>query len=130
MSNTGQHGSSKAPTSTPTEYNFTMILSRPHATNAPWLEKKALAMEEALIEECAGVILGPSVTANFEENGWELDFTVEALGDAEADEKFRQALEVVQRVGEISLDREEREVRSTYHSEGRDEDHQVAALIC
>jgi hypothetical protein len=127
MSDNGQHGSSKAPI---TEYNLTMILSRPFATNAPWLENMALAMEEALIKECAGVVLGPSVTANFEENGWELDLTAEASNDAEADEKFRKALEVVQRVAEISLDREDKQVRSTYHSEGEDQDHDTAVLVC
>jgi hypothetical protein len=111
------------------EYNFMIVIGRPFKTNAPWLENKAIAMEEALISECAGVILGPSVTANFEENGWEVDLTVEAASDGEADGKFREALEVVERVGEIELDRGERQLRSTYRSEGREEDHKSAELI-
>ncbi len=112
------------------EYNFMIVIGRPFATNAPWLENKAIAMEDALISECAGVILGPSVTANFEENGWELDLTVEAATDGEADEKFRRALEVVERVGEIELDRGERQLRSTYTSDSNGDDHKTAELVC
>lgn len=112
------------------EYNFMIVIARPFKTNAPWLENKAIAMEGALISECAGVVLGPSVTANFAENGWELDLTVEAASDGEADEKFRRALEVVERVGEIELNRGERQLRSTYTSEGHDEDHKTAELVC
>ncbi len=112
------------------EYNFMIVIGRPFQTNAPWLEDNAIAMEDALISECADAILGPSVTANFDENGWELDLTIEAENDGEADEKFRRALEVVERVGGIELDRGERQLRSTYRSEGHDEDHRTAELVC
>jgi hypothetical protein len=112
------------------EYNFMIVIGRPFKTNAPWLENRALVMEDALIHECAGEILGPSVTANFDENGWEVDLTIEAPDDGTADERFRKALEVIERVGEIELDRGERQVRSTYRSEGHEEDHRTAELVC
>ena len=127
MDNPGQQSSTDP---TPTEYNFMMILAHPRKVNEPWLEKQAMAMEAALLAECAGIVLGPSVSANFEENGFELDLTVEATSDAEANEKFRQAIAVVERVGGISLDREETQVRSSYHSEGKDGDHDAAVLVC
>jgi hypothetical protein len=113
-----------------TEFNFFLLLANPKQVNAAWLEKQAVAMEEALIIECAGVILGPSVSVNFDENGWELDLTVEAADQAQAEQKFARAMAVVERVGEISLNQEETEVRKTYHSDGREDTHKTAELIC
>ena len=108
----------------PTEFNFFILLSSPQEINDAWLEKKAFAMEEALIADCAGVILGPAVAANFDENGWEIDLTVEAMSRPEAEEKFAQAMEVVERVGEIRLVQEETELRKTFHSDRSSDAHE------
>ncbi|MBS1882449.1 MAG: hypothetical protein JSS97_05775 [Actinobacteria bacterium] len=112
------------------EFNFFVLLANPQRVNHAWLEKQAMAMEEALIEEGAGVFLGPSVSVNFDQNGWEIDLTIESETYPDAEQKFNQAMGIVERVGEISLDQEETEVRKTYHSEGREDTHQAAELVC
>jgi hypothetical protein len=113
-----------------TEFNFFVLLANPKRVNHAWLEKQAMAIEEALVGECADLILGPSVSVNFEQNGWEIDLTVEAQTQLDAEQRYNAAMAVVERVGEISLDQEATEVRKTYHSEGQEDAHQTAELVC
>lgn len=112
------------------EFNFFVLLANPQRVNHAWLEKQAMVIEDALVKECAGTVLGPSVGVNFDQNGWEIDLTVEAETQSDAEQKYNLAMGVVERVGEISLDQEETEVRKTYHSEGREGKHQTAELVC
>ncbi len=98
-----------------------MLLRGSEKVNEPWLEKQALLLEDALIKECGGAILGPSVTANFDENGFELDFTVEAENLSEAYDKLGHVLAVVERVVGVSIDPEDSdEIRSSYASPERE----------
>ncbi|MGH2940853.1 MAG: hypothetical protein ACRDPE_22350 [Solirubrobacterales bacterium] len=113
-----------------TEFNFFVLLANPQRVNHAWLEKQAMAIEEALVKECATIVLGPSVSVNFDQNGWEIDLTIEAETQSDAEQKYNLAMSVVERVGEISLDQEETEVRKTYHSEGRKDTHSTAELVC
>jgi hypothetical protein len=113
-----------------TEFNFFVLLANPQRVNHAWLEKQGMAIEEALIRDCAGIVLGPSVSVNFDQNGWEIDLTIEAPTQLEAEQKYNLAMGVVERVGEISLDQEATEVRKTYHSDGREDTHQTAELVC
>jgi hypothetical protein len=113
---------------TPRERNFTLLLRFPHKVNAPWLEDQALKLEGALIEECSEQILGPSVSANFAENGFEVDLTVEAETRGEAYDKLDRALSVIERVAGISLEDDSTdEVHSTFASREPDS-HTPAAL--
>jgi hypothetical protein len=91
-------------TTTPnmTEHDILVTLSAGMELNEPWLEKQALRIEEALEERCAD-ILGPSVTATFEENGWELDLTILASGLADAYDKLGQVFAVVEEVASIEF---------------------------
>jgi hypothetical protein len=96
------------------ERDVVVLLRSAHKVNEPWLEKQALLLEEALIEKCAGMILGPSVSANFHENGWELDLTIQAGSLSEAYDKIGKALAVVEETASISLGADE--IRSDYVS--------------
>lgn len=115
---------------TSNERNFTITLGNPHRVNHPWLEAKAIALEEALIQDCSGCILGPSVTALFDENGWELDLTVEADNAAEAYEKLGKAFDVIERVAgiTITLDGPSDEIRSGWSDDTEPEHEQHAVL--
>lgn len=98
------------------ERNFSIVIASNQKINAPWLEKQALLIEKALIEDCANEVLGPAVAANFEENGFELDFTVEAASLSEAYDKLGRAMSVVERVARISIMSESDEIRSDWVS--------------
>lgn len=113
-----------------TEFNFFVLLTNAQRVNHAWLEKQAMLIEDALVKECASIVLGPSVSVNFDQNGWEIDLTIEAASQSEAEQKYNLAMGFVERVGEISLDQEETEVRKTYHSEGRGDAHATAELVC
>lgn len=98
------------------ERDFFVLLGTEHKVNHPWLENQAIKIEEALLERCPD-ISGPSVTVNFEENGWELDLTVEARNMAEAYDRLGQALRVVEETAQIALGTASTdEVRSAYES--------------
>lgn len=96
-----------------TERNFYILLRHDGKVNEPWLERQALVLEESLIAEAS--ILGPSVTANFAANGFELDFTVKASSEEEAFQRAGHALAVVQRAAGIQLAPVE-EIRASYTS--------------
>jgi hypothetical protein len=105
------------PTEKRQERSFSVLLRSPQKVNEPWLENQAILLEAALEQECAGEILGPSVAANFVENGFELDFTVEAESLSEAYDKLGKVLSVIERVAGITLeDGDADEVRSAYVS--------------
>lgn len=98
------------------ERDFFVLLNTKHRVNPPWLENQAIQIEEALIARCPD-ISGPSVTANFDENGFELDLTVEAGSMAETYDLLGQALRVVEETAGIKLGAASTdEVRSAYES--------------
>lgn len=111
-----------AKTENMTEHDIVVLLGTPREINQPWLEKQAIAIEDAL-ESCPDV-LGPSVTANFEENGWELDLTILAAGTAEAYDKLGQVFQVVEETAGIEFgDSNPGEVRAGYESSAACDDH-------
>lgn len=85
-----------------TEHDFLLELTMAREVNRPWLENQATKIEEALDASCADV-LGPSVTANFETNGWELDLTIRATGMADAYDKLGQVFRVVEETAQIEF---------------------------
>lgn len=98
------------------ERDFVVLLCTQHKVNEPWLEDQAVKIEEALAERCPE-IAGPSVTANFAENGFELDLTVQAHSMAEAYDRLGQALRVVEETAGIMLGAARAdEVRAAYES--------------
>lgn len=105
-----------------TEHDILVLLATPREINQPWLEKQAIAIEDAL-ESCSDV-LGPSVTANFEENGWELDLTILAASTADAYDKLGQVFQVVEETAGIEFgDSNPGEVRASYESSATSENH-------
>lgn len=84
------------------EYCFVVRLYTEQKINEPWLENQAILIEEALTSRCPD-IPGPSVTANFAENGFELDLIIEATGMADAYDQLGQVLKVVEETAGISL---------------------------
>jgi hypothetical protein len=114
---------------TATEHTFLVLLRGAQKTNGPWLEKQSELIEQALIDQCSGWILGPSVSVNFDENGFELDLTVVAESASKAHASLGEALEIVERVADISLGMDDGELRSSYHSPGQEKDHE-AVLVC
>lgn len=109
------------------ERDFVVLLATPHKVNEPWLENQAIKIEEALLD-CPEVS-GPSVTASFAENGFELDLTVEASSMAEAYDKLGRALRVVEETAGIMLGAESAdEIRSGYESLELPDSHDTAAL--
>lgn len=102
-------------TNTATEHDILVTLSTPHEVNPPWLEKQAVVIEEALDKSCPD-ILGPSVTANFEENGWELDLTIRASSMADAYDKLGQVFRIVEETAGVEYVGGQDEVRSGYES--------------
>jgi len=107
-------------TNTPRERNFAVLLAHPHKVNEPWLEDQAIRLEEALIRDCGNDVLGPSVTANFHENGFEIDLTVEASSLSEAYDKLGRAMTVIENVAGVSIEPNEAdEVRSSFASQDR-----------
>jgi hypothetical protein len=109
------------------ERDFFVLLCTPHKVNEPWLEDQAVKIENALAEQCPDVS-GPSVTANFAENGFELDLTVEANSVAETYDKLGKALRVVEETAGITLNSPRAdEIRSGYKST-EDANHEASAL--
>jgi hypothetical protein len=109
------------------ERDFFVLLCTPHKVNEPWLEDQAVKIEEALTERCPA-IAGPSVTANFAENGFELDLTIEASSMAETYDRLGQALRVVEETAGIMLGAASAdEIRSGYESVDSP-NHDTAAL--
>lgn len=106
--------------------DFFVLLSTKHKVNQPWLENQAIEIEEAL-DGCPD-ICGPSVTANFDENGFELDLTVQATSMAETYERLGQALRIVEETAGIKVGAASAgEVRSAYES-AEQPDHETAEL--
>lgn len=101
------------------ERNFHVLLRSAHKVNEPWLENQAIKLEESLIAECSGEVLGPSVTARFDENGFEVDLTVEAADLSEAYDKLGRALSVIERVADISIQAPSDEIRSSWETPER-----------
>lgn len=81
------------------ERDVLIKLSSPQAINDPWLEDKAILFEEALSAEEG--ILGASVTALFEENGFEIDFQVVALSDDDVIVWVHRVFELAESVMDI-----------------------------
>lgn len=109
------------------ERDFFVLLCTQHKVNEPWLENQAVKIEEALVDGCPN-ICGPSVTANFAENGFELDLTVEASSMAETYDRLGQALRVVEETAGIKLGAASAdEIRSGYESV-EPSNHDTAAL--
>lgn len=105
-----------------TEHDIVVLLATQREINPPWLENQAVAIEDAL-ESCPNV-LGPSVTANFAENGWELDLTILAAGTADAYDKLGKVFRVVEETAGIELgDSNPGEVRAGYESSIASDDH-------
>lgn len=63
---------------TSNEHNFFIELCFGRPINKEWLEETALKIEQAIIDQLAGRVLGPSVTANWHDNKFELDVTISA----------------------------------------------------
>lgn len=80
---------------TPREQSLLVTLTSSATVNAPWLERQALALEQALIEQRG--VLGPSVSVNYELNGFEIDVTVEIERDSELDDWGERILAVAER---------------------------------
>lgn len=112
------------------EYDILVVLNSSHKINEPWLERQAIRIEEALIDQCPDVP-GPSVTANFAENGFELDLTICATGMADAYDKLGKVLKLVEETAEISLGEAgaTAEVRSAYRSSGGEPNHDPAEMV-
>jgi hypothetical protein len=105
-----------AKTENMTEHDIVVLLVTQREINAPWLEEQAIAIEDALESSCPDV-LGPSVTANFEKNGWELDLTILATSTADAYDKLGRVFQVVEETAGIELgDSDPGEVRASYES--------------
>jgi hypothetical protein len=103
-------------TATPRERNFYVLLRNETKVNAPWLEKQAIQLEERLLSECDDTISGPSVSANFAENGFELDFTVLASSLSEAYDKLGTVLSIIEDAAGITIADSSDEIRSDYES--------------
>jgi hypothetical protein len=88
--------------------------------NAPWLENQAIKIEDALNGRFPDVP-EPSVTANFAENGFELDLIIEADTMADAYNRLGEILKVVEETAGIELGGDD-EVRSDYASASSDDD--------
>jgi hypothetical protein len=100
------------PTENMTEHDILVRLTMGRTVNEPWLENQAIAIEEALESRCPD-ILGPSVTANFQENGWDLDLTILASGMADSYDKLGQVFAIVEETAGIEFVNEgQDEVRS------------------
>lgn len=113
------------------EHNYFVELANNAEINAPWLENKSMEIEQALIERMGDTLPGPSVTANFEINGFELDLTVVAPSRLERDRVFSEAMSIVEAVGGICVGNEAddtTEIRSGYQgSLGDSQNHGVGA---
>lgn len=114
-------------TNTATEHDILVTLSTQREINAPWLEKQAIRIEEALDKSCPD-ILGPSVTANFEENGWELDLTIRADSMADAYDKLGQVFRIVEETAGVEYLPGQDEVRSGYASNTSHGPHETGEL--
>jgi hypothetical protein len=111
-----------------TEHDLFVMLSYSHEVNAAWLENQAMAIEDAIAERCSDVI-GPSVTANFEEGGWELDLTILATGIAAVYDKLGQVFKVVEEVAGVEFVAEAPdEVRSGVESHPTSAGHEMGEL--
>lgn len=97
------------------ERSLLVQLVNPQKVNEPWLENQAIRIEEALDERCSDV-LGPSVTANFAENGFDLDLTIVAASAADVLDKLGEVYRIVEEIAGIELGGETDEVRSAYES--------------
>ncbi len=109
------------------ERHFSVLLRLPHRVNVAWLENQAIELEESLIERCKGEILGLSVSANFAENGFELDLTVEAASPSEAYGKLGRLYEAIEEVAPIKIGGQTDEVQSSWESNAPTS-HQPAVL--
>lgn len=114
-------------TNTATEHDILVTLATQREINAPWLEKQAIRIEEALEKSCPD-ILGPSVTANFEENGWELDLTIRAQSMADAYDKLGQVFKIVEETAGVEYLPGQDEVRSGYESNQTHGPHETGEL--
>lgn len=81
---------------------FVTILS-PRPLDRTWLENEAMRLESTLVAHAQGLALGPSVAANFDRNGLELDVTVEAGSLSDAYSKLSRILGVVEEAADFEL---------------------------
>lgn len=114
-------------TNTAAEHDILVMLSNTSEINPPWLEKQAVLIEEALENSCPDV-LGPSVTANFVENGWELDLTISATSMADAYDKLGQVFKIVEETAGVEYVAGPDEVRSGYESTTSPGPHETGEL--
>jgi hypothetical protein len=84
--------------------NFTLTLRGARPVNAEWLEEQAIRMEEALVLRGSGLACGFSVTANFDEHGFEVDYTVEAESLSDAYERMSQIVRIIEDVIGFSVE--------------------------
>lgn len=92
------------PDAAPTEVQFYVRLPGRARPSRAWLETTAIEVEETLIRQAAGLALGPAVAANFQENSFELDVTVEASSLAEAYGKLSRIMVIVDETMDVRLD--------------------------
>lgn|GEM_PF-7041798 len=114
-------------TTNTTEHDILVTLSNQRKINPPWLEKQAIRIEEALDKSCPD-ILGPSVTANFNENGWELDLTIRATSMADAYDKLGQVFRIVEETAGVDYVGGQDEVRSGFQSATTQGPHETGEL--
>lgn len=96
-----------------TDHDVLVTLHHEGEINRPWLENQAIAIEQAILEQCPHAP-GSSVTANFEENGFELDLTIVAPSKGAFYDRLDEVLKVVEEAASIDMGGMIDEMRSTY----------------
>lgn len=102
------------------EHDVFIELSNPQKLNEPWLEARSIAVEEALIERMSDRLLGHSVTANFDINGFEIDLTIPAVDATKQREVVAEVVAIVEEVAEIQIggsSNQETQIRSGFRGE-------------
>jgi hypothetical protein len=94
------------------ELNFCLALRWGRRVNPEWLEEHAIQLEDTLIERGRDLACGYSVTANFQEHGFEVDYTVEAASLSEAYDRMSQIVRIIEDVIGFSVQSDE-EVEAT-----------------
>ena len=109
------------------DYNLLVTLYHEGEINEPWLENQAIAIEAAILERCPHAP-GSSVTANFQQNGFELDLTIVAGSMIEFYDRLGQVMRIVEETAEIDLNGMVDEVRSGFESTLPPEIHDAKEL--
>lgn len=102
-----------------TERNCFIELGFGREINRPWLENKAIEIEEYLDANMSDRVLGPSVTANFSNNSFDLHVTLNTVGAQDAQGIIGEILAVVERVADVTVGEDDREmeIRSDLRAE-------------